>query len=82
MVGTNPSNECSVLNVCSIFLTDMVHRDLKLENVLLSTVDPEEEYNIKVRRTCIMYRIHIEWWGALGFPTQVSGMNRKSRVVG
>ena len=27
---------------------DMVHRDLKLENVLLSTEDSETEYNIKV----------------------------------
>ena len=30
-------------------LTDMVHRDLKLENVLLSTADRKEKFNIKVR---------------------------------
>lgn len=26
----------------------MVHRDLKLENILLSTADPNDQYNIKV----------------------------------
>ena len=31
------------------FVLDMVHRDLKLENVLLSTADPTEKFNIKVR---------------------------------
>lgn len=34
----------SVVNV-----TDMVHRDLKLENILLSTEDPSKQFNIKVR---------------------------------
>ena len=34
--------------MCS-FVLDMVHRDLKLENVLLSTADPTEKFNIKVR---------------------------------
>jgi len=28
--------------------TDMVHRDLKLENILLSTADQSDSFNIKV----------------------------------
>jgi len=31
------------------FFVDMVHRDLKLDNVLISTADPTIEYDIKVK---------------------------------
>ncbi len=36
----------SLLSLC--ITVDMVHRDLKLENILLSTDKTEEPYNIKV----------------------------------
>ena len=48
-------------------IVDMVHRDLKLENVLLSTADPEDMFNIKVGMcpylcSCDMYNYDVHMY--------------------
>ena len=38
-----------ISTIIAYYYIDMVHRDLKLENVLLSTADSDDMFNIKVR---------------------------------